>query len=91
MENNFKMIATTFYGMEEILAKELLDLGAQEIKKGNRSISFKGDKDLCIRLMCKNCIKILKPIFSKRFIITMNYIEFFMISLGKNFSTVKHL
>ena len=22
MENNFKMIATTFYGMEEILAKE---------------------------------------------------------------------
>ena len=44
MENNFKMIATTFYGMEEILAKELLDLGAQEIKKGNRSVSFKGDK-----------------------------------------------
>ena len=44
MENNFKMVAITFFGMEEILAKELLDLGAQEIIKGNRSVTFKGDK-----------------------------------------------
>ena len=55
MENNFKMIATTFYGMEEMLANELLDLGAQEIIQGNRSVSFKGDKgfmykvNLCIK------------------------------------------
>ncbi len=33
MENNFKMIATTFYGMEEILAKELLLLKKVIIKK----------------------------------------------------------
>ena len=68
MENNFKMIATTFYGMEEILAKELLDLGAQEIKKGNRSVSFKGDKGFMykVNLCIKTALKILKPIFSKK-------------------------
>ena len=68
MENNFKMIATTFYGMEEILAKELLDLGAQEIKKGNRSVSFKGDKGFMykVNLCVKTALKILKPIFSKK-------------------------
>ena len=68
MKNNFKMIATTFYGMEEILAKELLDLGAQEIIKGNRSVSFKGDKGFLykVNLCIKTAIKILKPIFSKK-------------------------
>lgn len=67
MENNFKMIAITFYGMEEILAKELLDLGAQEIIKRNRSVSFKGDKGFMYKanLCIKTAIKILKPIFSK--------------------------
>ena len=60
--------ATTFYGMEEILAKELLDLGAQEIKKGNRSVSFKGDKGFMykVNLCVKTALKILKPIFSKK-------------------------
>jgi putative N6-adenine-specific DNA methylase len=67
MENNFKMIAITFYGMEEILANELLDLGAQEIIKRNRSVSFKGDKGFMYKanLCIKTAIKILKPIFSK--------------------------
>jgi len=68
MENNFKMIAITFFGMEEILAKELLDLGAQEIIKGNRSVSFNGDKGFMykVNLCIKTAIKILKPIFSKK-------------------------
>ena len=67
MENNFKMIAITFYGMEEMLANELLDLGAQEIIQGNRSVSFKGDKGFMykVNLCIKTAIKILKPIFSK--------------------------
>ncbi|MAU58690.1 MAG: RNA methyltransferase [Flavobacteriaceae bacterium] len=68
MENNFKMVAITFFGMEEILAKELLDLGAQEIIKGNRSVTFKGDKGFMykVNLCIKTAIKILKPIFSKK-------------------------
>ena len=34
MNDNFKMTAKTFYGFEEILSKELLKLGAQNIEKG---------------------------------------------------------
>ena len=34
MGQNFKMIAKTFYGFEEILSDELLALGAQKIIKG---------------------------------------------------------
>ncbi len=30
MEDNFKMLAKTFYGMEELLAEELKNLGAQD-------------------------------------------------------------
>ena len=44
MSENFKMIAKTFYGFEDILAEELLALGAQKIVKGNRNVSFFGDK-----------------------------------------------
>ena len=35
MENNFKMLAKTLYGFEDLLAKELTQLGAQDIKKGS--------------------------------------------------------
>ena len=64
MENNFKMIAITFFGMEEILAKELLGLGAQEIIKGNRSVSFKGDKGFMYKanLNLRTALRVLKPI-----------------------------
>ena len=68
MEENFIMVAKTFYGFEEILAKELLLLGAQDIKPGNRMVSFKGDlgflykANLCLR----TALKILKPIHSAR-------------------------
>ncbi len=79
MENNFKMIAITFFGMEEILAKELLDLGAQEIIIGNRSVIFKGDKGFMykVNLCIKSAIKILKPIFSKKVINTNELYEIF--------------
>ena len=68
MEDNFKMVAKTFYGFEELLAKELLQLGAQEIKPGNRMVSFLGDlgfmykANLCLR----TALKILKPIHTAR-------------------------
>ena len=44
MDENFKMIAKTFYGFEDVLSEELLKLGAQKIKKGLRNVSFYGDK-----------------------------------------------
>lgn len=64
MENNFKMVAKTLFGFEELLAKELRDLGAQEVKIGVRNVSFVGDKGFMYKanLALRTAIKILKPI-----------------------------
>ena len=66
MCDNFKIIAKTFYGLEEVLAKELLDLGAKNIEIGNRVVSFEGDKGFIYKsnLCLHTAIKILKPIHS---------------------------
>ena len=62
---NFKMIAKTFYGFEEILAKELQTLGAQDVEQGIRMVSFKGDKGFMYKanLSLRTALKILKPIY----------------------------
>ncbi len=41
--NNLQLTATTFFGLESVLAAELLDLGARNIKIGNRAVHFEGD------------------------------------------------
>lgn len=65
MENNFKMVAKTFFGFEEILAKELQLLGAQEVEQGIRMVSFKGDKGFMYKanLALRTALKILKPVY----------------------------
>ncbi|WP_370641045.1 THUMP domain-containing class I SAM-dependent RNA methyltransferase [Flavobacterium anseongense] len=62
---NFKMIAKTFFGFEEILAKELQQLGAQDVEIGTRAVSFKGDKGFMYKanLSLRTALKILKPIY----------------------------
>ena len=64
MEDNFKMVAKTLFGFEEILAKELTQLGAMEVKQGVRNVSFSGDKGFMYKanLGLRTAIKILKPI-----------------------------
>lgn len=61
---NFKMVAKTFFGFEEILEKELMQLGAQNVVKGTRSVSFQGDKGFMYKanLALRTALKILKPI-----------------------------
>ena len=61
---NFLMIAKTFFGFEEILENELAKLGAQNIKKGTRSVGFYGDKGFMYKanLSLRTALKILKPI-----------------------------
>ena len=68
MKENFKMLAKTFYGFEDILEKELLKLGAQNLQKGNRFVSFEGDKGFMYKanLCLRTALKILKPIHSVR-------------------------
>ncbi|WP_447637493.1 THUMP domain-containing class I SAM-dependent RNA methyltransferase [Flavobacterium microcysteis] len=62
---NFKMIAKTFFGFEEILAKELQILGAQNVEQGVRMVSFVGDKGFMYKanLALRTALKILKPIY----------------------------
>jgi len=64
MENNFKMVATTMFGLEEVLEKELKDLGAQDVEVANRSVSFRGDKGFMYKanIALRTAIRILKPI-----------------------------
>lgn len=59
----FEMIAKTFQGLEEILAKELIELGANGVAIGNRMVSFRGDKALMYKanLQLRTAIRILKP------------------------------
>ena len=44
MNDNFKMIAKTFFGIEKVLKEELISLGAQNVECGKRMVSFFGDK-----------------------------------------------
>ncbi|WMI65302.1 THUMP domain-containing protein [Aestuariibaculum sp. YM273] len=66
MGENFEMVAKTLFGFEDLLEKELTQLGAQHIKKGVRSVSFVGDKGFMYKanLGLRTAIKILKPIKS---------------------------
>ena len=69
MSVGFKMIAKTFYGFEDILAEELLALGAQKIIKGNRNVSFFGDRGFLYKsnLCLRTALKILKPVCEFKF------------------------
>jgi len=65
---NFKMVAKTLFGLEEVLAKELQQLGAQQVEPGVRMVSFVGDKGFMYKanLALRTALKILKPIHSFR-------------------------
>ncbi|WP_372801526.1 class I SAM-dependent RNA methyltransferase [Lutibacter sp.] len=67
MSHNFKMVATTIFGLEEVLATELRNLGAQHVEIGIRNVSFSGDKGFMYKanMALRTAIRILKPI--KRF------------------------
>jgi len=68
MDNNFEMVAKTLFGFEPILAKELRNLGAMDIKEGVRNVRFSGDKGFMYKanLCLRTAIKILKPFTSFR-------------------------
>lgn len=60
----FKIIAKTFQGLEEVLAKEITELGANNIEIGRRMVSFTGDKEMLYRanFCLRTAVKVLKPI-----------------------------
>ena len=64
MTQEFEIIAKTFMGLEPVLAKELTQLGANDVQIGRRMVSFKGNKELLYRanFQLHTAIRILKPI-----------------------------
>lgn len=66
MEGNYKMLAKSLFGFEAILAKELRNLGAMNVREGVRSVSFEGDLGFMYKanLALRTAIKVLVPIYS---------------------------
>ena len=64
MEQKFELIAKTFMGLEPVLAKELTQMGANDVVIGRRMVSFTGDKEMMYRanFQLHTAIRILKPI-----------------------------
>ncbi|MDB2362610.1 THUMP domain-containing protein [Flavobacteriales bacterium] len=64
--NNFRMIAKTQLGLEEVLAEELKQLGAMDVEVLNRAVSFVGDIGFMYKanLNLRTAIRILKPVFN---------------------------
>lgn len=64
----FEMIAKTFKGLEEVLATELVALGANNIELQRRAVKFTGDQALMYRanFYLRTASRVLKPILSFR-------------------------
>jgi len=62
-KDNFKMIATTQFGLEEVLVSELRALGAQDVQLSTRAVEFWGDKQLLYKanIWCRTAIRVLVP------------------------------
>lgn len=64
----FLMLAKTFKGLEEVLAQELIELGANDVQLERRAVSFQGSKALLYRanLCLRTAIRILVPVKKDR-------------------------
>jgi putative N6-adenine-specific DNA methylase len=60
------IIATTLFGLEEVLADELTTLGAGAVKTHNRAVSFSGDKKMLYRANyhLRTALRVLNPLHS---------------------------
>lgn len=64
MAKEFEMIAKTFQGLEEVLAAELTELGANDIQIGRRMVLFSGDKEMLYKanFCLRTATRVLKPL-----------------------------
>lgn len=85
MHADLTFTAKTFSGLEGVLAKELEDLGAENIQTANRAVSFQGDLALMVRanLYCRTALNILRQVHGFRF---TDKDDFFSQMLGINWS-----
>lgn len=61
-----KLLAKTYYGLEQVLAQELIELGANNVEISNRAVYFEGDLALLYRanLQLHTAIRILRPLLT---------------------------
>ena len=64
MSQEYKFIAKTFRGLEEVLTKELLNIGANNVKTERRAVSFTGNLKLLYKanLYLRTASRVLLPI-----------------------------
>lgn len=57
-------VAKTLYGLEKVLAEELIGLGAADVQAVNRAVLFKGDKNLLYRVnyCARTALSVLMPV-----------------------------
>ena len=66
MEEKMELVAKTFQGLEDVLADELRQLGAEDVTPGTRMVAFKGNMEILYRanFCCRTALRILKPIYT---------------------------
>jgi len=60
-QGNFKMVAKTIFGLEELCATELRKLGAENVATHKRAVSFEGNLGVMYKanLLVRTCLRIL--------------------------------
>jgi len=61
---SYQIVVKTLHGLEDVLEKELNSIGALDIQKHNRAVSFSGNKKLLyeVNYKVRTAISVLKPI-----------------------------
>lgn len=64
MINNSQLVATTYAGLEDVLAAELLALNADEVQPARRAVYFSGNEEMIYRAnySLRTALKILVPL-----------------------------
>jgi len=64
ISDNSEFVAKTFYGLEDVLAKEIHDIGGKDIEVLTRAVRFYGDKELLYKanIYLRTALRILVPI-----------------------------
>lgn len=65
-KDKFELVAKTFKGLEDILARELKQIGAKDIRVANRAVYFSGDNEIMYKanFFSRTALRILVPVYS---------------------------
>ena len=84
-----KLLAKTLAGLEEVLAKELTELGAKNITPLKRAVKFEGDQACLYRinLYARTALRVLCPLFTRQ---VKSTDDLYQVMLGYDWSQHLH-